>query len=81
LLSGCFLVAFWLLCGSLLFAVAAVLLRMVFVLAYVVEHVAEYFLKYVVGYLATSSLLSGCFLDAFWSLSGCLLLAVAPAPV
>jgi putative flippase GtrA len=75
----CFLVAvllFALCCGScatmtalsgcLLFAVADVLLRMLFAMGYVVEYVVENVVEYVVGYLAS------CWL-AFWSLSDCCL--------
>jgi hypothetical protein len=39
--AGWFLVVFWLLSGSLLFAVALVIPRMIFAEAYVVEYVAE----------------------------------------
>ena len=39
LLYGCFRFAFWLLCESLVFAMAVVLLRMLFAVASVVEYV------------------------------------------
>jgi hypothetical protein len=66
-------VAFWLLFGCLLFAVAVVILRMLSAVGYVLEYVVEY----IVEYVASCWLLSVCFLVAFWLLSGCLLVAVA----
>jgi hypothetical protein len=70
LLSVWFLVAFWLLSGCVLVAMAAVLLRMLSAIAYCVEYVVEYGVDYVVGYLASCwlffSLRYGCFLVCFW---------------
>jgi hypothetical protein len=56
--------------GCLLFAVAVVLLRMLFAVGYVVEYVVEYVVVYIVGYLA------GCWV-ACGSLSDCCLVGCA----
>jgi hypothetical protein len=60
------LVAFWLLSGCLLVAVAAKLRRVLSAVAYCVEYVVEYVVDYGVGYLASCWL----FFLAFWLLSG-----------
>jgi hypothetical protein len=77
LLPGYCLVAFRLRGGCLLFAVAVVLLRMMFAEVYFVECVVEYLMEYIVGYLASRWLLSVYVMVAFWLLSGCFLHAVA----
>jgi hypothetical protein len=77
LLAGCVRDACWLISGSLLFAVALVLLRMLITVVYVVEYVKEYVVEYFEVYLASCWLLSCCFLAASWLLYECLLFAVA----
>jgi hypothetical protein len=62
LLSSCFVVVVWLLFGCLLFAVASVLLRMLFAVAYVLEYSVEYCVEYCMLYLTTCWLFSGCVL-------------------
>ena len=50
---------------------------MLLAVGYLVEYVVVNVVEYVLGFLASSWLLSGCVQVAFWLLSGCLPFAVA----
>jgi hypothetical protein len=71
LLSGSALVGFRSLSGCLLFAVAVVVLRMLFAVAYMVEYVVESGAEYVLRYVASCWLLSGCCMVALCLIAVC----------